>query len=137
MPFLTESELKEVNINQFDRVNPNLLIYPFKRTAENIKLLLIFNETKRDEYLLELLNTRLKELVYIINYNKIGFIPFSVDRYNTFAGQIKNHHIKLDDKNQIKIRKYITVLERLRDRYHSGSVSWVKIQQSIDTTKTL
>ncbi len=136
-PFLTESELKEVNINQFEAINPNLLIYPFKRVGENIKFLLTFNKKDQDEYLLNGLDTRFKELVYIVDFNKTGFIAFSVDRYNTSIGQIKNRAIQLNDKNTTKIKKYLKVLERLRDRYHSGSASWEKIQQAVDTTRTI
>lgn len=135
--FLTELELKAAGITEFEKINPNLLIYPFKRLKENIKYVLIFNKQKKNEYLFDLLDIRFKELVYIINSDKIGFISFSADRFNTTIGQIKNRSIKLDERNNTKMRKYLKALERLRDRYHSGSASWEKIQQVVDTVRTI
>lgn len=133
-PFLADTDLSAVNITQFEAINPNLLIYPFKRAGETAKIFLAFNKKDKDEYLLKLLDIRFKELVYIIDFNKTGFIAFSTDRYMTTIGQIKNRAIKADST---KIKKYLNLLEKLRDRYHSSSANWEKIQQAVDTTNTI
>lgn len=133
-PFLGKSDLNKVGITKYESINPNLLVYPLKRVGENLKLFSFFDKEKKDQYLLELYDKRFLELAYIINFNKTGFIGFSVDRYNTFVGTLKERSTSLD---RDKITKKIKVLEKLRDRYHSGSAPWEKIQQGVDTTKSL
>lgn len=136
-PFLGESDLQKVGISEFERVNPNLLIYPLKRLGEKARFLLILNRGHKDQYLQSLLDTRFKELVYIVDFNKTGFIAFSVDRYNTSLGLVKNRLVQISLDDRVKIKNRAAVLEKLRDRYRSGSVSWEKIQQAIDTTESL
>lgn len=136
-PFLKQDDLEKVNITQFESINPNLLIYPLKRWKENIQLHLLFDKQAKNQYLWELMEIRFKELVYIIDFNKIGFIAFSTDRYNTTIGRLKAKGVTVDGERNETLKSYITFLEKMRDRYHSGSVSWEKLQQSVDTTKGL
>lgn len=134
--YLDESELNSFGFTKYERVNPNLLIYPLKRIAEEIRLHSLFNKEKRKEYMFNLYEIRLKELVYIINNKKEGFINFAADRYNSFVGRIKKDH-PLDDDRKLKFQKYIKLLKRLRDIYPANSLHWIKLQETIDTTNSL
>lgn len=133
--FLTQSQLQEFDFKNYESINTNQIIYPFKTIWENLGYYLILN-SKRN-YLLNLYHKRFKELVYIINYDKTGFLPETVDRYNTFAGRMKNQSQTINEDEKKFIIKNLRLLEKLRDRYHSGSAYWVKIQEAVDTTKSL
>ncbi len=133
--FLTEDELKSFGFISYEQINPNLLIYPLKRGYEQIKLTFIPNNLKK-EYAYQLLEKRLKELTFIINFKKEGFIPYAADRYNTFVGKTKLNYPP-DANDKLKIKNYLKMLERLRDIYPANSPNWEKIQQTVDTTKSL
>lgn len=134
--FLKEAELKSSGFTSYERINPNLLVYPLKRIYENIKLELLPSEEQKREYLYQLFEVRFKELVYIVNNKKEGFIFFTADRYNTFVGKIKKDYAP-DFNKRLRFQDYLKILERLRDRYSSNSPYWEKIQQTIDTTRSL
>lgn len=134
--FLKEAELKSLGFTSYEHINPNLLVYPLKRLSEEIKLKLTFNRQKKKEYLYSLYEVRLKELVYIVNNKKEGFIFFTADRYNSFLGRLKKEYPPNTDF-KIKTENYIKLLERLRDIYPANSLNWVKLQQTIDTTRSL
>jgi len=134
--YMYESELNSFGFTEYERVNPNLLIYPIKRIAEHIKLNLLFDKEKRKEYIFNLYEVRLKELVYIVNNKKEGFLSFTADRYNSFVGKIKKDYPLGKDEKQ-KFQVYIRLLERLRDIYPAQSVNWSKLNETIDTTKSL
>lgn len=134
--YLNSSELSSFGFTHFESINPNLLIYPFKRLLEEIKLNLVFNPQKKKEYMYHLYEARLSELVYIINNRKEGFIPFTADRYNSFAGRIKKG-FQPEVNMRIRFQDQIRFLERLRDIYPANSPNWEKLQQTIDTTKSL
>lgn len=134
--FLKEVELKSLGFTSYEHINPNLLIFPLKRLSEEIKLNLTFNKEKRREYLYSLYEIRLKELVYIVNNKKEGFLFFTADRYNSFVGKIKKEYPSNADL-KIKFQDHIKLLERLRDIYPADSLYWVKLQQTIDTTRSL
>ncbi len=132
--FLTIEELNSFGFSSYESINPNLLIYPLKRVFEQTKLSLTFD--KKRGYIYELYDKRYKELVFIINSNKEGFIPYSGDRYNSFVGNLKqNYPPNKEEVEQIKT--YLRLLERLRDIFPANSANWEKIQQSIDTTRSL
>lgn len=117
--------LQSLGFNIYESINPDSLIYPFKRLGEKIRFLSPIN----------LLNTRFNELVYIANYQKSGFITEVANRYNTSIGQIKSGNAQLKDKGQIV--KYLKILERLRDGYPANSSSWLILQQTLDTTRSI
>lgn len=133
--YLNHSELKTFGITSYEKINPNLLSYPLKRASEQLKLLLMSKEGKRD-YSYKLFDIRLKELFFIVNNKKEGFLEFSADRYNSFVGKIKKDYPP-DAQEKIKILRYIKILERLRDIYPANSVNWIKLQQVVETTKSL
>lgn len=134
--FFTDTQLKQYNFENFESINSNQLIYPFKKYWENLILTFTFDESSKRKYFVSLYQRRFKELVYIINNDKTGFLPETVDRYNTFAGKIKSK-VFLNEKEKQQISDNLKLLEKLRDRYHSGSAYWVKIQEAVDTTKAL
>lgn len=133
--FLTSGQLNELSFTNYEKINPNLQIYPLKRTVENLKLNLLLDERQKRKYLYKLFEKRFSELIYILNYKKEGFYIETIDRYNTFAGMVKS---KLaDDKDKDQIVAFSTILQKLRDRYPSGSAYWKKIQEAVDTTESL
>lgn len=133
--FLSEAELRSLGFTSYEHINPNLLIYPLKRSSEEIKLLFL-PQSQKKEYLYQLFEIRFKELIFIANNKKEGFIFFTADRYNTFVGKIKGSYL-LDTDTRVKLSKNLKILEILRDRYPSNSPYWEKIQQTIDTTRSL
>lgn len=134
--YLNDIELKSLGFTSYESINPNLLIYPLKRISENIKLKLIFNKQKKKEYLYQLYEIRLRELVYIINNRKEGFLLFTADRYNSFVGVLKMENV-IDQDLKLQIESKVKILERLRDIYPANSENWTKLQQTIATTKSL
>lgn len=134
--YLETFELNSFGITSFEKINPNLLIYPVKRISEQLKLNLIFNKDQKKKYMLDLYEIRLKELVYIINNKKEGFLIFTADRYNSFVGRIKKEY-PIEFNSRIKFQNHVKLLERLRDIYPARSENWDKLQQTIDTTKSL
>lgn len=136
-PYLKDNELVEFGITTYEDLNPNLLAYPLKRMSEEIKLkYLLRREERKEIYMYSLYDKRLRELVYIVNSRKEGFLFFTADRYNSFVGRIKkNYPLSVDLK--INFLVHIKLLERLRDIYPASSPNWEKLQQTIDTTKSL
>ncbi len=135
--FLNPDELQALSFRGYENVNPNSLIYPIKRLQEELALRLTFKRDDQDKYRYNLLEKRFGELVYIANYDKTSFLFETTDRYNSFVGQLNKDLLAKDHNQKTKILSMIKTLERLRDRYHSGSPNWVKIQETIDSTKRL
>lgn len=134
--YLDKTELESFGFTEYEYINPNLLIYPIKRIIESVSINLIFDKQKKQEYLLQLYEKRFIELLYIINNKKEGFLTFTADRYNSFVGTLKKEDIRsVSFKSQIEVK--IKFLERLRDIYPANSENWSKLQQAIDTTKSL
>lgn len=134
--FLNSEELNNFNFSGYERINPNLLIYPLKRGFEQLKLSLTFNKDEKRDLFYKLYDKRYKELVFIINSNKEGFIPYASNRYNSFAGSLK-HTYPPDENDILQIKTYLNLLERLRDIFPANSANWEKIQQTVDTTRSL
>lgn len=132
-----KEELKSVGFNEYESINPNLLIYPIKRIVEKIKLASIFNKNDKAKYQYTLLDKRYRELVFIINFKKTGFLEETVQRYNSQLGNLiaNNKDLALNYKD--KISSYTKVLKTLQDRYNSISAYRLLIQQAIDSTKRL
>lgn len=135
-PYLKDDELVEFGITTYEDINPNLLVYPLKRISEEIKLKLLFRREQKQQYIYSLYDKRLRELVYIVNSRKEGFLFFTADRYNSFVGRIKKDY-PLSVDLRINFLVHIKLLERLRDIYPAGSPNWEKLQQTMDTTKSL
>lgn len=134
--YLNANELESFGFANYENINPNLLVYPLKRISEDIKLKLLLGREQKQQYIYSLLDIRLRELVYIVNNRKEGFIFFAADRYNSFVGRIKKDY-PLSSDLKINFLDHIKLLERLRDIYPANSPNWEKLQQTIDTTKSL
>lgn len=134
--FFNDTQLKQYNFENYEGINSNQLIYPFKKYRENLGMILTFDNTSKRAYLFNLYKRRFRELVYIINYDKTGFLLETVDRYNTFTGRVKSN-ITLNQEEKQQVNYHLKLLEKLRDRYHSASPYWSKIQQAVDTTRSL
>ena len=134
---ITEPELNSTGFTGYESINPNLLIYPFKRIAERIELTLLFNKEDKAKYQYTLLDKRFKELVFIINFKKTGFLEETVLRYNSHLGNLIVNNKNLASDYKDKISSYIIVLKTLQDRYDSKSAYRLLIQQAIDSTKRL
>lgn len=134
---LKEEQLISLGFSKYDSVNPDSLIYPFKRLEEQTKLFFTFDKKNKTKYFLSLLDIRFKELVYTINFKKTGFLNEAVSRYNTFIGKIKLNPENITAEHKIKFSQNIKVLEILRDQYPANSAYWLNIQQTIDTTRSL
>lgn len=134
---IPEQELKTVGFNGYESINPNLLIFPVKQIIEKIKLALILNKEDKIKYQYILLDRRFKELVFIINFKKTGFLAETAQRYNSHLGNLiaANKNLAADYKDTIS--SYTVVLKTLQDRYDSKSAYRLLIQQAIDSTKRL
>lgn len=134
---VSKEELRSLGFTRYALINPNSLLYQFKRLSEEIRLMLIFNNKDEERYYGHLFDIRFKELIYIINSKKTGFLEETVNRYNVFTGKIKPYYKNIDTQSQNKINKYIGILEKLRDMYPANSSYWLSIQQAIDSTRGL
>lgn len=134
---ITQQELDSTGFTGYESVNPNLLIYPFKRIMEKIELTLLFNKKDQAKYQYTLLDKRFKELVFIINFKKTGFLEETVGRYNTHLGNLITNNKDLASNYNDKISSYSIVLKTLQDRYNSISAYRLLIQQAIDSTRRL
>lgn len=134
---LTEQELNSIGFSKYESINPDSLLYSFKRLGEQIQIFFIFNNNEKMRYPLKLLSTRFNELVYTVNLQKTGFLTEIVSRYNTQIGKIKRDFKNIDSADKDKLIQKIKILEVLRDRYPANSSYWLSIQQAIDTTRSL
>lgn len=134
---ITEQELKLAGFNKYESINPNLLIFPIKQIIEKIKLSLIFNKEDKTKYQYTLLDKRLNELVYIINYKKTSFLEEAVNRYNVDIGNLIENNKDSSLRYKDKLSNYVAVLKTLQDRYSSISSYRLLIQYAIDTTRRL
>ena len=132
-----EQELKTAGFNKYESINPNLLIFPVKQIIEKIKLTLISNKEDKTKYQYILLDKRFKELVFIINFKKIGFLEETVQRYNSHLGNLIANNKNYASDYKDKISSYTIVLKTLQDRYDSKSAYRLLIQQAIDSTRRL
>ena len=105
-------------------MNTNSLLFFAKRIGE--KIINVDDQT--------LLNTRFNELVFIANFRKTNFLGEASSNYNAIAGRIIDGQSHLPED---KTRTYIKILEKMRDLYHSGSLPWIQLQQSLETTQRL
>lgn len=123
-----KGELQSIGFIDYESINPNSLLYQFKRLGEEVKLRLILDDNKKNIYQNHLLQVRFNELIFIINFQKTGFLAETVNRYNVFVGKTKSSQ---------QVKKFIAVLEKLRDMYPANSSYWLSIQQAIDSTRNL
>lgn len=132
-----ENELKSLGFNKYESINPNLLIFPLKRLIEDVKFKFIIDNDNQTKYQYALLDTRFNELVFIINFQKTGFLRETVDRYNSLAGNIISNYKDVSPQYKDKLFFYIKVLKALQDRYNNESAYRMLIQQAIDTTRRI
>lgn len=135
-PLFTNSELSQMGFMGFEKVNPNLLIYPFKRFTEEVRLVLFLKSDDQKRYRYKLLDNRFKELVYIINFQKTGFLPENVNRYYGYIGSLRKDFPIVEPEYKDQAKKYLSLLEILRDRNPANSAYWMSIQQAIDSTRS-
>ena len=129
-----ERELDSMGFSGYETINPNSLAYPLKRIGEKIYTTILSQE-KEQEFFNKVYDRRFRELVYIINSEKTGFLVETTNRYNTTVGGIK----AMEDASSLQndFRTNIIILENLRDRYEANSTYWMLIQQAIDTTNSV
>lgn len=132
-----KEELRSAGFSEYESINPNLLIFPVKQIVEKIELTLTFNKEDKTKYQYTLLDKRFKELVFIINFKKTGFLEETVARYNTHIGNLIKNNKDIAINYKDKLSDYIKVLKTLQDRYNSISSYRLLIQYAIDTTKRL
>lgn len=132
-----QQELNVIGFSGYELINPNLLTYPLKQIAEKLELTLLLDNNARTEYQYTLLNKRFKELVFIINSEKTGFLEETVARYNSTIGNLIKNNKGFSSNYKDKLSEYIKVLKTLQDRYDSISSYRLLIQYAIDTTKRL
>lgn len=130
-------QLQSIGFTEYESINPNSLIYQLKRLGENVRLLFVLDDTSKKKYYTHLFEIRFIELIYIINFQKTGFLAETVNRYNVFIGKAKPYYKHFDPNSINKINKYIDILEKLRDMYPANSSYWLSIQQAIDSTRNL
>lgn len=136
---LSEQELSKNGFPGYESVNPNALIYPLKKLGEKIHTLFLLNKENRIKYTTSLVTIRFQEVVYIINYQKNGFLPETVTNYTSFLDEVRRLNgdsLKSNSKFKVQISRYVTILEILRDHYHANSARWFSIQQAIDSTNS-
>lgn len=121
--YLASGQLQSMGFTKYEQINGNSLLYPFKKLREKIF-------SVPDQKLFE---TRFNELVYIANKRKTGFLGEAANSYISIAGRVMES--KNYDKNPPK--KYLLILEKLRDGYPANSLPWIQIQQAVDTTQRM
>ena len=121
--YFTENELREIQFESYERVNSNSLAFPLKRVFESLRLSLA-SDSKKNKIKKEHLENRFGELVYIVNFQKTGFLAETVSRYITTTGSIEQTKSREYTET---LEKYITILEILRDRHEANSSYWLSI----------
>lgn len=122
--YLTPNQLQTLGFANYELINGNSLLYPFKKLREKIF-------SVPDQKLFE---TRFNELVYIANKRKTGFLEGAANSYISIAGKV------MQSKNSNltgKAGQYVKVLEKLRDGYPANSLPWIQVQQALDTTQRM
>ena len=134
-----ENIAEDSNISvEFESVNPGSPYYIFKRIKETFTLnLLTFGEQNKAKYSEQLLDTRLRELAYMVKKGQTGILDNGAHRYTNQAGIIIEKYLKIDQNFKSQAQKYIPILSRLRDYYPSNTPQWLMIQESVDTTKRI
>ena len=132
-----KEELESAGFIEYESINPNLLIFPLKRTLEKIVSIFLLNKEEKAKYQYTLLDKRYKELVFIINFKKTGFLEETVQRYNSQLGNLILNNKDSVSNYKDRILNYTKVLKTLQDRYNSLSAYRLLIQQAIDSTKRL
>ncbi len=127
-----ESGVGYEEINPVDRGE-----YAVKRVREKIKLFyLSLAPQKKASFYHELMNRRMRELLYVVETKDENQIEKASNRYFTTVGQTvefvenKNWKIKEDIKNTLN--KQIDIIPQLIDKYPSGSAGWLFLKQDLD-----
>jgi len=129
----TDLKLGGTSNISFERINPDLLIYPFKRIYEKIRLKLIPDPQMKASYQCLILEKRFKELLYIALSEKTSFLPLVNQRYaNSYTTYKKTYPTSQCSSLNRDNRK---ILESLRDNYPANSAYWLIFQQTLDATK--
>ncbi|SRR4030066_1144413 len=128
----SQNDMKNYGFGGYEKLNPDSLLYIFKRVDEKVDYFFINNKEKKSEYYKNILGKRYKELVYIINVEKTGFLEETASRYISLVEQMKSDDVYSLSNEEVKQR--ILILEKLRDNYPSNTPYWLIIQQAIDTT---
>lgn len=122
----------------FESVNPGSPYYIFKRIKETFTFnFLTFGEQNKAKYSETLLDTRLRELAYMVKNGEVGILDNGAHRYTNQAGTILQKYLKIDPNFKSQAQKYLPILNRLRDYYPSNTPQWLMIQESVDTTQRI
>lgn len=123
---------------KYDKTNPGSPYYIFKRLKETVILnFLKFGEKNKAKYSEGLLETRLKELTYIVREGQMGILENVAHRYTNQAGVIIEKYLKLNQGFKPQAERHIPILGSLRDAYPSNTPQWLMIQESVDTAKRI
>ncbi len=126
----------------YESINPSDdYQYIFKRLKEKLLLIILsYSPSEKSKYQLNLLNTRLAELKYVIDKQDISNIETTSQRYSGGAGQLTQFLVdkKLEKEKQETKKQFethIPILENLRDVYPANSAGWLFIQHDINYLK--
>jgi hypothetical protein len=133
----SQEEKEMLALDGHESISPGSLLYPVKRLGEKIKLSLLKNRETKAEYVALLLSRRFKEMVYLDEQEKSGFLVESANRFNATAGQIKSDFYPPEEKLKAQLPSYLSALEKLRDKSPANTANWLTFQQCLDTIRQL
>jgi len=136
-PAFSEQEIKSLSLDKNESIYPDSMFYSVKRLKEKLGFILTSGREKKAQYLSNLLRVRFKELIYIENSDKSGFLIEAANRYNANVGQINGNYKNVDNRIKRQVWDYESALAKLRDKHPANSTDWLIFQQVIETTRNL
>ena len=108
------------------------------KVKEKIGLFLKFSSTSKAKYWRKLIDTRLAEIIYVVDVDMIGDVEETTSRYSTYLGHYTNYLEKKNLTSQREIslamfEKHKEILGILRDNFEYDSAWWLLIQHDINT----
>ncbi|KKQ36167.1 MAG: hypothetical protein US53_C0062G0007 [Candidatus Woesebacteria bacterium GW2011_GWA1_37_7] len=130
------SSIPEVS---YESINPNNPYYPLKRVSEKTKIFFLskFSPEKENRYILELLDRRMKEFIYISDNNDLTNFEKTAIRYNTTAGSLIDSQVKPESKDLEVISGYTYYLDTIKEKYEYASAYWLLTQQAKELTQQI
>lgn len=112
----------------------------FDRLKERITLLFKFSSGEKANYMQELTDKRLGELVYIMTTSEGDFIEELSSRYATHVNRLTSLIIdkNLDKNKQSLLKMYYThlsILNNIQQNFEFESGWWILLQHDINTIK--
>lgn len=114
----------------------------FGKINEKIGLFLKFSSKSKAKYWRKLIDTRLAEIKYVVDADKINDIEETTSRYSTYLGHYTNYLEKKKNGSEKEItlamfEKHKDILISLRDKFKHDSAWWLLIQHDINTLDIL